>query len=113
MLKENYYIATDKGNNKTNLLFLYQNICNGYALEFPKASVQELFLNQQLLINFSFLHESCCKYSLEVPRILIDKREIFTRNPLLSGAVIASAMSREILFVCVEVLRPSQPNGVM
>ena len=39
-----------------------------------------------------------------------NKKKILCEYPFLCSAIVSSEF---ILFVCVEVLRPSQPNGVM
>ena len=86
---------------RTNWLnFSYFSQKTGIALD-----IKGTFFDQKVSILFLFLDKNiCCVYSLEEPC-----RGTSNKYPNFHWA------SEKIfyLFVCVEVLRPSQPNGVM
>ena len=63
------------------------------------------------LIFFLFLHENiCCGYSLEAPRRGASNEY---HNIGFHGEIRKMSLLLDCLFVCVEVLRPRQPNGVI
>ena len=86
------------------------------------ATDRSLFFIRKMPIFFLFLHENICYgYSLEAPHnvcVFGEIRKILCGYPLLSVAMLKPLDERQTVwtligFVCVEVLRPSQPNGVM
>ena len=59
------------------------------------------------------MHEHNAIVTVSVPRLPRSVKKTHNNNNKVSSAVVMYSMLHEYEFVCVEVLRPIQPTGVM